>query len=134
MTAHWTVVGAVIVRDGLIFAAQRGGHGPLAGLWEFPGGKVEPGESPEVALAREIREELRVDVHVGSAVTTTVHEYSFGVVELTTLYCTIDASEPQLSEHSDFRWLAPDELPTLEWAPADLPAVERVRADLKPLS
>jgi 8-oxo-dGTP diphosphatase len=124
------VVGAVIIEDGLVLCAQRGPQGALAGLWEFPGGKVEPSETARDALAREIAEELQCVVEVGDEVTTTRHEYDFGVVILTTLYCRLVAGTPQAIEHATLKWLAPGELATLEWAPADIPAVALIRAEL----
>lgn len=117
------VVGAVIVRDQLVLCARRGDHGSSAGLWEFPGGKIEPGESPRSALEREINEELLCEVTVGDRVTTTSHPYPFGTVNLTTFYCQLTDGEPRLTEHSEVRWVAPEALMTLEWAPADIPAV-----------
>lgn len=122
------VVGAVIVRDGQVLCAQRGGAGSLAGLWEFPGGKIEAGETPRVALQREIQEELRCDIAVGEFITTTSYEYEFGVVHLTTFYCELRQGEPTLTEHTDVRWLRPTDMAQLEWAPADVPAVDLVRA------
>jgi 8-oxo-dGTP diphosphatase len=124
------VVGAVIVREGQIMAAQRGGNGPLSGLWEFPGGKVEAGESARAALEREIAEELACVVDVGDEITTTVHEYDFAEITLTTYFCTLVDGEPRLSEHTAVQWLRPDEMSLLEWAPADLPAVALVKAML----
>lgn len=117
------VVGAVIVEAGRVFCTQRG-TGPLAGLWEFPGGKVEPGETHQEALTREIREELGCAIDVGQEVARTEHRYPSGDVTLTTFLCTIRTGSPQLSEHTDGRWLLPDELPSLDWAPADLAAVQ----------
>ena len=128
MTKEIVVVGAIIERDGLILCARRGAGGSLAGMWEFPGGKIEPGETARAALEREIREELRCDVKVGDEVTTTRHEYDFGIVTLTTFRCLLVEGVPQLTEHAEIRWLAPTQLPTLEWAPADIPAVEIVAA------
>ena len=93
-------------------------------MWEFPGGKVEPGETPRHALQREIDEELRCQVEVHDEVTTTTHEYDFGIVVLTTFDCTLVSGEPELTEHSQVRWMAPAELDQLTWAPADVPAVE----------
>lgn len=124
---HVTVVGAVIVRDGAVLCAQRG-PGSQAGLWEFPGGKVEAGETPTAALVREIREELGCDVTVGDEVTTTTHAYDAVTVTLTTFWCTVPAhQEPRAHEHAALRWVAPCDLGGLEWAPADVPAVRVVQ-------
>lgn len=123
------VVGAVIVRDGEILCAQRGSAGALPGMWEFPGGKIEPGETAREALEREIREELRCDVEVGEQIESTRYEYDFGFVTLTTFYCRLTSGTPSLTEHAEVRWLKPADLDTVEWAPADVPAVARIRAD-----
>ncbi len=127
MARHIDVVGAVIVKDGLILCAQRGSDGSLRGLWEFPGGKIEAGESKQVALKREIREELECTIEVGTEVVTNLHEYDGGSVTLTTFYCRIVEGTPRLTEHSSIKWLRPSELDTLEWAPADLAAVAQIR-------
>lgn len=124
------VVGAVILMDGLVLCAQRGEQGSLPGLWEFPGGKIEPGESPAIALEREIAEELSCVIEVGDLITTTAHEYDFGTVHLTTFYCRLASGTPTASEHAAIMWLAPADLATLEWAPADIPAVNLIQADL----
>jgi 8-oxo-dGTP diphosphatase len=123
------VVGAVIRRDGLILCAQRGFVGSLPGMWEFPGGKIEPGESPRAALQREVAEELGCHVTVYSQVASTAYEYDFGVVTLTTFYCELVDGTPMLSEHEEVRWLKPSELMSLDWAPADLPAVAAIQRD-----
>ena len=96
-------------------------------MWEFPGGKVENGESPRVALAREILEELNCQVSVGDEVTSTTHEYEFAVVSLTTYFCELTEGEPELSEHKSMAWLLPGEFHSVEWAPADIPAVELIQ-------
>lgn len=124
MAKQVEVVGAVIVRDGKILCAQRGAGGPLGGKWEFPGGKIEPGEDARQALVRELDEELRCEVAVGDYVTCTTHDYPFGTVTLTTFVCTLMSGEPELTEHQAIVWLGPPELLTLDWAPADIPAVE----------
>jgi 8-oxo-dGTP diphosphatase len=124
------VVGAVIVRDGLVFCAQRGPGSALGGMWEFPGGKLEPGESAEAALEREIREELACRVIVGDEITSTAYEYEFGIVHLTTYYCELAEGEPAISEHKAALWLPPSMLDSIEWAPADMPAVDLVRREL----
>lgn len=121
------VVGAVIVRDGTILCARRGPAGKLPGMWEFPGGKLEFGEAPEVALKREIQEELECDVLVGEHLETTVHHYDFATIELSTYWCTLEHGEPKASEHSAVRWVTPADLGKYEWAPADIPAVAKLR-------
>lgn len=118
------VVGAVLLREGRVFAARRGDGKPMAGMWEFPGGKIEQGEIPEEALARELREELKINAHVGDRLTLTRHEYDFGVVNLATYFCELLAGTPTLTEHSESRWVPVAELHSLDWAPADIPAVE----------
>lgn len=120
------VVGAVLIRDGLILAAQRSQQMSLPGMWEFPGGKIEPGETPQEALRRELEEELLCTAEVGDFLETTEHEYDFGIVILTTFFCELSEGEPSLTEHSEIKWLRPSELNDLRWAPADIPAVERL--------
>ncbi|GAA4897421.1 (deoxy)nucleoside triphosphate pyrophosphohydrolase [Tessaracoccus lubricantis] len=121
-----TVVGAVSVRDGRILAARRSEAMSLPGLWEFPGGKIEPGETPQETLRREIDEELGCTVEVGDFLTRTEHQYSFGLVDLSTYWCRIVDGEPEPTEHAEVRWVDADELAGLEWAPADVPAVEMI--------
>lgn len=122
-----TVVGAVVVRDGLVLCAERG-PGAQAGLWEFPGGKVEPGETPQEALVREIREELGCTITVGDRVTTTVWEYENVIVDLTTYWSAMADGEPVAHEHASLAWVSPADLHALDWAPADVEAVEMVAA------
>lgn len=129
VTKQMNVVGAVITRDGLVMCAQRGHNGNLPGLWEFPGGKIKSGESKQDALKREIAEELGCAVEVGNEVTTTTHEYEFGKVTLTTFYCLIVSGTPTLTEHVSIKWLPPNKLDTIPWAPADIPAVSLIRAN-----
>lgn len=120
------VTGAVLLRDGLILAAQRGPDKALPDYWEFPGGKIEAGETPEESLSRELAEELLCEASVGKHITTTAYEYSFGIVELATYWCELISGEPQLTEHVEIRWLKPSELNTVEWAPADIPTVNLI--------
>ncbi|MCG7460068.1 (deoxy)nucleoside triphosphate pyrophosphohydrolase [Corynebacterium tuberculostearicum] len=120
------VVGAVF-HDGERFLACRKKPGkPLEGHWEFPGGKIEPGETPEQALAREIREELNLIAEVGQKVTTTTYEYEFATIELTTFYCTLVDGDLRLTDHDDTKWVTSTEAAHLTWAPADIPAVEAI--------
>ena len=125
------VVGAVIVREGNVLCTQRGGNGPLAGKWEFPGGKVEHGEAPRDALTREIREELRCTISVGEELVTTTHDDDFATIILTTFYCSIVDGHPTLTEHTEMRWVAAHALGALDWAPADIPAVTLIEERLK---
>ncbi|EEI17407.1 (deoxy)nucleoside triphosphate pyrophosphohydrolase [Corynebacterium sanguinis] len=118
------VVGAVFIRRGSVFAARRGPDKAIPGAWEFPGGKIELGESPRDALVRELREELLIDARVDAHLTTTAHAYDFGVVSLSTYLCELVSGDPVLTEHSEARWVAVEDLPSLDWAPADIPAVE----------
>lgn len=121
------VVAAILVENGKILCAQRGKGKALAHMWEFPGGKIEDGETPQEALARELKEELRIEVDVQfENFETTSYQYDFGLVKLTTFICTLKKGTPQLSEHSAVKWLKPVELSSLKWAPADLPAVEKL--------
>jgi 8-oxo-dGTP diphosphatase len=115
----------------MIFAAQRSSTMSLPGMWEFPGGKIEPDESPKEALLRELEEELLCLAEIGDHIQTTEHEYEFGVVILTTYYCTLKGDEPRLTEHSEIRWIHFTELDQLNWAPADIPAVEQVMRDFQ---
>ena len=121
------VVGAILVENGKILCAQRGEDKSLAYLWEFPGGKIETGETPQEALIRELQEELLIEVEVQSEkFEETSYQYDFGLVNLTTFICFLKSGTPQLTEHIAVDWLAHKELNNLKWAPADIPAVEKL--------
>lgn len=131
MKKRINVVGAVLTRDKTILAAQRSSTMSLSGMWEFPGGKIEPHESPKEALVRELKEELLCTAEIGNLVQITEHEYEFGIVILTTFYCSLTGDEPKLTEHSEIRWVQVADLDQLNWAPADIPAVKQVMRDFQ---
>lgn len=113
------VVGAVIVKDGKILAAQRPEDKSLGGYWEFPGGKVEENEDFKVALRRELEEEMSCKIEVHDYIIRSVYNYDFGDIALTTFICTLKENEPILNEHQAIKWLSIEELDSVEWAPAD---------------
>lgn len=122
------VVGAIIIKEKRILCCQRGPGRALANLWEFPGGKIEKNETKTQALKRELREELKITVSmVEEEFDFTCYEYDFGFVNLTTFICYLESGEPQLTEHLQVKWLLPQELGSLEWAPADIPTVEKLK-------
>lgn len=121
------VVGAIIVENGKILCAQRGNGKSLPNLWEFPGGKIEKGETPQEALLRELEEELMIEVDVSAnQFELTKYDYDFGRVHLTTFLCMLTKGRPKLKEHHQVKWLAPSDLNKLDWAPADIPAVKKL--------
>ena len=122
------VVAAIICQDNQIFATQRG-YGDFKDGWEFPGGKVEPGETPEAALVREIREELAVEISVGELLTTVEYDYLNFHLTMHCYLCQLTGGELRLLEHQAARWLGKGELYSVEWLPADvgvIPLVERI--------
>ena len=120
------VVGAVIVENGEILCAQRGTTKSLPLKWEFPGGKIEDGESPQEALLREINEEMQCRIEIGEQIEYTVYEYEFGIVHLTTFFCKLIEGNPVLTEHVSIKWLPSNKLNSLDWAPADVPTIEKL--------
>ena len=113
------VVAAVIRRDGAIFATQRG-YGPYKDWWEFPGGKMEPGETPQDALVREIREELDAEIEVGCLFRTVEWDYPEFHLTLHCFFCTLTSEALHLNEHEAARWLRREDLRSVAWLPADL--------------
>ncbi|MGV3662189.1 MAG: (deoxy)nucleoside triphosphate pyrophosphohydrolase [Prosthecobacter sp.] len=126
------VVCAIMVRDGLIMLARRPLDKKLGGLWEFPGGKVEPGEAPEAALHRELREELGCVVVVTQALPPFVHAYEWGSIELIPFLCALDpgSPEPHPHEHTELVWAEPARLRGYPLAPADVPLLAALEGQL----
>lgn len=112
------VVAAIICHNGRTLATQRG-YGDMKDGWEFPGGKIELGETREQALRREIAEELRCGIDVGDLLCTIEHDYDTFHLTMYCFMCTITQGEPTLIEHEAARWLAPSELNAVDWLPAD---------------
>ena len=128
MKKYVKVVGAVIEKDDKILCAQRNGEKSLPNMWEFPGGKIEDGELPEAALKRELMEEMDCEINVLDKIVTTVYEYDFATIELTTYYAEMVSDSIVLREHQDMKWLSRDELDSVEWAPADIEAIEKIKS------
>ena len=120
------VVAAVIRSGNKIFATQRG-YGDYKDGWEFPGGKIEPGETPEDALVREICEELAVDVSVGELISTIEYDYPAFHLSMDCFWCSVKSGEIVLREHEAARWLTRTELDSVEWLPADMELIERIK-------
>ena len=117
------VVAAAIEKDGKFFCAQRPEGKSLGGFWEFPGGKLEEGESPEQALIREIKGELNSEIKIVSYINEASYNYDFGTVVMKTYHAKLISGNLELLEHQNSTWLAPHELSTINWAPVDRPAV-----------
>lgn len=120
-------VTAAIIRDGdRIFATQRG-YGDFKDGWEFPGGKVEPGETSQEALVREIKEELAADIVVGDLLTTVEYDYPTFHLSMDCFWASLaEGSEIQLLEHESAKWLSTDNLDSVEWLPADVCVVQLI--------
>lgn len=120
---HIHVACAIIERNGLTLAARRSGVQSLPLKWEFPGGKIEAGESCGECLVRELQEELGVHISVGEPLQPATHSYEDFTVTLYPFLCRLLSGEPTLHEHTEIAWLPPAELPALDWAEADLPVI-----------
>ena len=125
------VVAAIITKDGKIFATQRG-YGDFKDGWEFPGGKVEQGESPEEAIIREIKEELGADIKVTGLLTTVEHDYPTFHLSMDCFWAELkEGSSVELLEHEAAKWLSLDSLDEVDWLPADIKVVEAIKGSLK---
>ncbi len=120
------VVAAVIREGDRIFAAQRG-YGSAKDGWEFPGGKIEPGETPKQALVREIREELDTEIDVGEKFIQVEYDYPEFHLSMGCFVCRIQSGSLTLKEHESARWLPAEELETVDWLPADLALIRQLR-------
>ncbi|MBQ9327917.1 MAG: (deoxy)nucleoside triphosphate pyrophosphohydrolase [Solobacterium sp.] len=123
------VVAAIIRENDRIFATQRG-YGEFKDGWEFPGGKVEEGETPEAALKREIEEELETEIEVGDYLTTIEYDYPKFHLSMKCYWARIIEGKPVLLEHEAAKWLTREELDTVEWLPADITIIDLIRKEL----
>lgn len=119
------VAASIIYKDGAYFATQRG-YGEFEGMWEFPGGKIEPGESREVALRREIQEELGGDIVIEKFLCTTNYDYPSFHLTMHCYLCNIASGEIELREHKSARWLTAETLDSVEWLPADKEVIDKL--------
>lgn len=119
------VVAAVIVKEGRIFVTQRG-YGEFKGKWEFPGGKIEREETPQEALEREIREELDIQIEVGKRIAKVEYDYPHFHLSMECFVCSIRFGTIVLMEHEAAKWLAKEELRSVDWLPADVEVVEQI--------
>ena len=121
------VVAAIIRKDNKIFATQRG-TGEFKGGWEFPGGKIELGETPQNALIREIKEELDVQIEVNQLLETVEYDYPNFHLTMHCFWCELISGDLVLKEHQDAKWLTKDELESVAWLPADLGLIELLKS------
>jgi 8-oxo-dGTP diphosphatase len=121
------ITAAILVNDGMLLIAKRKSTGRLPDLWEFPGGKVEAGETPPQCLKRELKEEFDIDVTVGEHFDTSIYSYDFGTVELMAYRTTWDTGDLKLNDHEEIRWVFGHELDRYEFAPADRAFVEKLK-------
>lgn len=121
------VTAAIICHEDRILCARKAPGRSLAGLWEFPGGKIETGETPEACLARELSEELLMDARIGSLFAVNQHEYEDKIVELAAYWVVDFDGTPALTDHDQIQWLTAAELTDLTWAPADIPFVDKLQ-------
>lgn len=120
------VVAAIIEHDGMVFATQRG-YGDFKGWWEFPGGKIEAGEGPEVALVREIREELDTEISIDSHVMDVSYDYDDFHLDMHCYRCSLVGKHPTLLEHEAAKWVDAETIGLVKWLPADIQVVAAIK-------
>lgn len=123
------VTAAIIISNNKILIAKRAATKSLPHLWEFPGGKVEENESPEACVVREIQEELNITIKVNRHYKTVEHTYEFGNIKLISFLAEYESGTVELTEHAECRWVDVTELPHFDFAPADIPIVNKLQQD-----
>jgi 8-oxo-dGTP diphosphatase len=121
------VVAGIVAKEGKILIAKRAEGQKMEGKWEFPGGKIEEGETPEEALIREFKEELNVDIEVEGFFCESIYKYEFGAIRLLAYKCKCDDKDFKLSVHSEISWAEPEDILKYDLAPADIPIGEKIR-------
>ena len=122
------VTAAIIEKEGKILIAKRkAGDDLFSGLWEFPGGKIEEGETPEECIARELKEELDIEVEVGELITSNKHKYPHGIFELLAYRVKHVSGEMVLNDHEEIKWVTADEMSSFEFPPADIPIIKELK-------
>ena len=122
---------AAVIRDGdRIFATQRG-YGEYKDGWEFPGGKIEPGETPQEALKREIKEDLDTTIVVGQLIDTIEYDYPNFHLSMDCFWCEIASGDLVLKEHEAAKWLTKDQLDSVDWLPADVTLINQIREEIQ---
>ena len=124
------VVAAIIINNNRVFATQRG-YGEFKDGWEFPGGKIEPGETPQEALVREIKEELDTEIEVKDYLETVEYDYPEFHLSMDCFFCVIKSGELVLKEHEAAKWLTAETLDSVDWLPADKGLIEEIRNRIK---
>lgn len=123
------VVAAIIQKENKILATKRG-YGEFINMWEFPGGKIEPGETKEQALVREIKEELNIEINVDKFAIDIEYQYPNFYLFMSCFMCSIKEGSIELLEHNDGKWITKEELNTLNWLPADIGAVNYLKENM----
>lgn len=123
------VVAAIIQKENKILATKRG-YGEFINMWEFPGGKIEPGETKEQALVREIKEELNIEISVDKFAIDIEYQYPKFYLFMSCFMCSIKEGSIELLEHNDGKWITKEELNTLNWLPADIDAVNYLKENM----
>ena len=126
---HVQVAAAIIIDDGKIFATQRA-HGEFKDGWEFPGGKIEQGETPQQAAKREVMEELDTEIEVGELFDTVEYDYADFHLTMHCFLCTVKSGNLVLKEHQAAKWLTRETLDSVEWLPADIGLIEKLKKNI----
>ncbi|WAM22504.1 MAG: 8-oxo-dGTP diphosphatase MutT (plasmid) [Candidatus Methanoperedens sp.] len=121
------VTAAILIKDGLFFIAKRKKADKLANKWEFPGGKIENGETAEQCLKREIEEELRINVRIGDFFGESIYQYPHGAIKLLAYLVHWESGSIELMAHDEYKWVSLEELDYYDFAPADIPLVKKLK-------